>query len=172
MKLIFMLGLAIMALGGACSTSDSGNSVSTDGGGTPQTPTPLAVCDYVIQVTRQMDVIGDAFTTMSTLIDAPFSEEWVTSWDGAVIGLLQARSESLELIPPNHLSTIQADWTGITADVSEVAKALTLTEDLNFADADEARSAVFDVVPDITDRQFLLIANIVEIAPECTVFRE
>ncbi len=172
MKLIFISGLVIMALGGACSTSNSGGSDGTDGGRTPQTPTPLAVCDYVIQITRQMDVIGDAFTTMSTLIDAPFSEEWVASWDGAVDDLHQTRSESLELIPPNDLSTMQADWTGITADVSGVADALTLTEDLNFEDADEARSAIFDVVPDITDRQFLLIADIVENAPECTVFRE
>ena len=172
MKLIFMSGLVIVALGAACSTSDSGSSGSTDGGRTRQTPTPLAVCDYLTQVARQMDVFEDAFTTMSTLIDAPFSEEWVASWDGAVDGLQQARSESLELIPPNDLSIIQADWTGITADVSGVADALTLTEDLNFEDDDEARRAVFDVVPDITERQFLLIADIVETAPECTVFRE
>ena len=172
MKLIFMLGLAIMALGGACSTSDSGSSGSTDGGRTRQTPTPLAVCDYLTQVARQMDVFEDAFTTMSTLIDAPFSEEWVASWDGAINGLQQVHSESLELVPPNDLSTIQADWTSITADASGVADALTLTEDLNFEDDDEARSAIFDEVPDITDRRFLLIVDIVEIAPECTGFLE
>ena len=167
MKLIFISGLAIMALGGACSTSNSGSSGSTDGG-----RAPLAVCDYLTQVARQMDVFEDSFTTMSTLINAPFSEEWVASWDGAVNGLQQIHSESLELVPPNDLSTIQADWTSITADASGVADALTLTEDLNFEDDDEARRAIFDLVPDITDRRFLLIADIVEIAPECTGFLE
>ncbi len=172
MKLIFMSGLAVMALSGACSTSESGSSGSTDGDRTPQTPTPLAVCDYVTEVARQMGGLGDAFTTMSGLIDAPVSEEWIASWHGAVDDLRQARSESLELIPPNGLSAIQADWTGITADASAVADSVTLTEELSFEDEYVARHAIFDVVPDITDRQLLLIADIVETAPECTVFRE
>ena len=150
----------------------------TSGGGSPQSPsaaveeqaTPLGECEYVRSVAAQLILIDDQFVILGDLIDDDFSEQWLSDWNGALGEIRQVREDSTTLKPSSQLSSLHNDWLAITTQADRVAETLHLDDDdPTFDDPEEIRHAIFEVVPDITDRQLLLLADIAEMFPHCTV---
>ena len=166
MRILPVIAFAVAVVAAACSTNQQEESERP----AEMSPVPLDECGYVSAVADGIDRLGEAFTTQSDLIDDEFSEEWLTAWNETLERIRVVHEDSLALAPPPSMSSIHSDWVSIAFDANGVADALTFDENLTL-DAERLDHAMFTIVPDITDRQLVLIVDIVDAAPHCTALQ-